>query len=426
MSIEVNIDSITLDILTRRLKYLVSPMEILEWLNNFEKEQVSIAVDFLKRFTVYTSNDIEDIFHKELNEVLKGIPKGQKMVVHPIGKFGKSGSVMSYLLKKTNTFKNNPDKILLIPSSEELENLPDEYETLVLIDDFVGSGKTILDYWDSNLDGAEDSFDNIVFIGVAGMSFGLNKIKHLFNDVRIPSSNIYKKAFSSDASFFGYRSQSEHRQIAYDYGTQLTRPNTLKSGKINYPNALGFSNSQALVGFFYGCPNNSLPIFWQEKNSDDFKWKSLLPRFNHHKISKARDFRKSISFELSLLQEFGTSRLQKEFVTYEIKRGQRTFDSVSHIDFSLYAILKLKREGHSDFNICQKLGILQSDYEFYLKSGKKKGIFNKKYEISLKGLELYNDAKKCIKNSFKYHYEHIASHKVKDINYIPKTFNGKS
>ena len=180
-----------------------------------------------------------------------------------------------------------------------------------------------------------------------------------------------------------------------------------------------------MVGFFYGSPNNTLPIFWQE-SSTEFKWVSLLPRFNHHKISKARDFRKNISFELSLLQEFGTNRIRKEFVTYEITRGEKKFDSVNHIDFSLYAILKLKREGFSDFNICQRLGILHSDYLEYLSIGKKKGIFNKKLEISLKGLELYSDAKKCIKNSFNFKYENRNSCNIKEINYIPKTFNGKS
>jgi hypothetical protein len=425
MSIKVHIDSITLDILSKRLKNVVNPMGILRWLNNFEKEELTFAIDFIKRFTIYTSNEIEEIFHTELNQVLRKLPKEQNLVIHPIGAFGKSGSMMSYLIKKTNTFKCNPDRIKLCSNSSILNDYDSSHNTLILIDDFIGSGKSVSDYYNSDLINIRKKYNKVIFIGVAGMEYGIYKIKNLFDEIRIPHSNIYKKVFSSDASFFGYRNQKEHRKIAYKYGEKLTRPEKLKSGKLKYTSALGFSNSQSMVGFFYGSPNNTLPIFWQE-SSTEFKWVSLLPRFNHHKISKARDFRKNISFELSLLQEFGTNRIRKEFVTYEITRGEKKFDSVNHIDFSLYAILKLKREGFSDFNICQRLGILHSDYLEYLSIGKKKGIFNKKLEISLKGLELYSDAKKCIKNSFNFKYENRNSCNIKEINYIPKTFNGKS
>ena len=426
MSIEVHIDSITLDILSRRLKNTVTPMGILNWLNNFEKEETEIAIDFLKRFTVYTSNEIEEIFHEKLNLVFRKLQKSECMIVHPIGTFGKSGSMMSYLLKKTNIYKINSERIKLCPNSILLKNYDKTtHKTLVLIDDFIGSGKSVIDYWNSDLNEIRDYYENIFFIGIAGMELGINNIEPLFDDIIIPKSNIYKKAFSSDASFFGYRNQHQHREIAYKYGCKLTKPRRLKSKKFKYDNALGFENSQSLVGFFYGCPNNTLPIFWQDSNSD-FKWASLLPRFSQDKISKAKDFRKSISFELSLLQEFGTDRLQREFVTYEVIRGKKIFESVNHIDFSLYAILKLTREGYNDFNICQKLGILHSDYLEYLKLGKRKGIFNSKYEISLKGLELYSDAKKCIKNSFAFKFENKNDFNDNQINYIPKTFNGKS
>lgn len=425
MSIEVHIDSITLDILSKRLKNVVSPMDILKWLNNFKKEENQIALDFLNRFTIYTSNEIEEIFHESLNQIIRELGNDKKALIHPIGKFGKSGSMMSYLIKKTNSFKCNDEKLILTADYNLFDDLCESHSTLILIDDFVGTGKSILDYLNDFIKERIELFEKVYLICIAGMDFGIKNISPKFDNIFIPKSNTYKKAFSSDASYFGYRNFEKHRQLAYEYGSKLTKPYNLKSGNKKYPNALGFTNSQALVGFFYGCPNNTLPIFWKESDNS-IKWSSLLPRFNEDKISKAKDFRKNISFELSLLKEFGTERLQKEFISYEIIRGKKKYNSVSHIDFSLYAILKLMREGNNEFNICQKLGILYSDYIKYLKIGKKNGIFTSKYEISLKGLELYNDAKKCIKNSFAFKHENRNDFNSKNIIFIPKTFNGRS
>lgn len=425
MSIEVHIDSITLDILSKRLKNIVSPMDILKWLNNFKEEENQIALDFLNRFTIYTSNEIEEIFQESLNQIIRELGNDKKALVHPIGKFGKSGSMMSYLIKKTNSFKNNAEKLLLIENYQSFDDLCQSHSTLVLIDDFVGTGKSILDYLNDFIKERKKLFERVYLICIAGMDFGVKNISKKFDKIVIPKSNVYKKAFSSDASYFGYRNFEKHRNVAYEYGSKLTKPYYLKSGKKKFPNALGYTNSQALVGFFYGCPNNTLPIFWKESDNST-KWSSLLPRFNEDKISKAKEFRKNISFELSLLKEFGTERLHKEFMSYEIIRGRKKYNSVSHIDFSLYAILKLTRDGYSEFNICQKLGILHSDYIKYLKMGKKNGIFTSKYEISLKGLELYNDAKKCIKNSFAFKHENRNDFESKNITFIPKTFNGRS
>lgn len=425
MPIKVNIDSITLDILSARLKHLVNPMDILKWLDNFKEDELDIALGLLKNFTVYTSNEIEEIFHIGLNTIRRATHPQNKIAIHPLGSFGKSGSMMAYLLRKTNMYINNPGIFQLCSSVSELESLPLDFTTLVIIDDFVGSGKSVLDYWNEKITPCTKAFSSYKFLGIAGMEFGVSKIDGLFDEVVIPESNIFKKAFSSDASYFGYRNHTAYRELAYKYGSQLTRAERLKSGKMKYSHALGFSNSQGMVGFFYGSPNNSLPIFWQGKD-DSPTWHPLIPRFNHHKISQAKEFRKKISFELSLFKEYGSDNLKSVFATFSVQRGKKHFTSVNHIDFSLYAILKLKRKGNSEFSICQKLGITQADYLYYVNHGKKNGIFTKKNEISILGLELFKDAKKCIDNNYKALYENKKSYEVKDITYVPKTFNGKS
>lgn len=425
MAITVNIDSITLDILSSRLKNIVSPIDILKWLNNFQEDEQKHALVLLQNLTVYTSNEIEEIFHNGITQILTSTEKKEKLIINPIGEFGKSGSMMAYLVQKTNAFRKGKNKIILTNNIESIDK-KNSNQTLLLIDDFVGSGETIEKDFLKKIKPHASLFKHISFMGAAGIDQGISKIKPLFKDIYIPKTNIFKKAFSSDASYFGYRKHSEYRELAYKYGARLTGSRELKSGKLKFENALGYGNSQGLVAFFYGCPNNSLPIFWQ----GDFKkqkWYPLIPRFNQHKIEQARSFRKKISFELSLFKEFGSLNLRDTFVTYKVKKGKKQFSSINHLDFSLYAILKMKRRRMSEFLICQRLGISYKDYELYLVEGIKKGIFDENKSLTMFGLELYHDAKEIINKNLKYQEKQEKNMNVKkNILFIPKTFNGKS
>jgi hypothetical protein len=130
---------------------------------------------------------------------------------------------------------------------------------------------------------------------------------------------------------------------------------------------------------------------------------------------------------LSILKEFGNELIRNNFFSLKVKRGNKTFTSVNHIDFSIYSIIKLSREGFTPISICQRLGILYSDYENYLHLGKKRGIFSDADELTLFGLELFQEAKKCISNRKKStNYENSDPYAIRRLEYIPKTFNGRS
>jgi transcriptional regulator with XRE-family HTH domain len=63
----------------------------------------------------------------------------------------------------------------------------------------------------------------------------------------------------------------------------------------------------------------------------------------------------------------------------------------------------------------------------YLEQGKERGIFDIENKLTLFGMELYSDAKKCIeKKKRAFENESKEIFKVKEINYKPKIFNGRS
>lgn len=417
------IDNITIDIISARLKNVVSPLDIIKWLNNFEESEIKYAIDIASNLTVYTSYEIEEVINNSLNILFPTLKPNDVLIINPIGNFGKSGSMVTYFFQKTDFYRRHKNKVKMLPTVNNFKPENNKNYFLVLLDDFIGSGNSVKTYFESEINLIKDKFEYISFIGIAGMEQGIKLINPIFDKIEIPKSNIFKKAFSSEASYFGYRNYTEHREFCFKYGKKLTSPKVRKDKTVKFINALGYENSQALVSFSHGSPNNTLPIIWSNKNN----WFPLIPRFFSDKISVSKEFRKSISYELSILKEFGSENLQNEFFTHQIKKGKRSFSSVSKIDFSIYAIIKLSRLGFTEINICQKLGILTKDYEEILEVGKERGIFNQGNNLTLFGLEIYQDAKKCIKRKKRnFEYESADYFAVKETNYLPRTFNGKS
>lgn len=426
MALNISIDNITLDVLSTRLKNIVSPLDILTWLSNFEKDEVNKAIDFLTNLTVYTTNEIEEILNSSFCLLNTRLKQEQKIIVHPVGKFGKSGSIISYFFQKTDFYRKYKKRILLTPDIGGFNKNVNSQDVLVLIDDFVGTGKTIENYYLEKIAPVSDIFSQTAFIGVAGMKFGVHKISRCFNRIIIPKSNIFLKVFSNEASYFGYRKFYGHRDLAFKYGALLTRAKKLKNGNEKHIHALGHENSQALVCFSYGSPNNTLPIIYSNSN-ENIEWTPLIPRFSEDKINIAKSFRKNILHELAILKEFGSENVRKSFFSLKINKGRKTFSSLNHIDFSIYAIIKMARNGFNSVSICQRLGILHDDYERYLLIGRERGVFTEKNSLTQFGLELYSEAKKCIerrRRSLEINSE--KNYVINAINYMPKKFNGRS
>ena len=417
------IDNITIDILSARLKNVVSPLDIIKWLNNFEEDEIKYAVDIASNLTVYTSYEIEEVINSSLSSLYPNMQENEVLIINPIGNFGKSGSMVTYFFQKTDFYRKNKRRVLMIPTIDLVSFEETIMYSLVLLDDFVGSGNSVKTYYEERISPIKGKFKEISFVGIAAMKKGIETINPIFDKVEVPNSNIFKKAFSSDASYFGYRKYANHREFCYKYGVRLTKPKVRSDKSKKYISALGYANSQALVSFSHGTPNNTLPIIWSNKND----WFPLIPRFFRDKVSVSKELRKSISYELSILKEFGSQNIQNEFFTYNVRKGRHNYSSVSKIDFSIYAIIKLTRAGYTANNICQKLGILTSDYLEMLKKGKERGLFSEGNELTLFGLELFQDAKKCIERQNRKFENELSDHfVVRNIEYLPKQFNGRS
>ena len=147
-------------------------------------------------------------------------------------------------------------------------------QRLVLIDDFSGTGRTLVDALKRELEFLQrvnSQGIQIILLTLVGFAESRSRIEG-FIDQRGLDAHVYfcdelgseHKVFSEDSIIFPDSSERDHaRQIAEAKGMMLETKQPL-----------GYGDTQASVVFYQSCPNNTLPIFWS-RNSN---WRPLFPR----------------------------------------------------------------------------------------------------------------------------------------------------
>jgi len=194
-----HIDKLTLEILNSRLKNLVSPIDIIDWLTNFSQSEYEMAIKIVSQLNVFTEFEIEEILDNQLANIIKTYNKGDIIWILPISDFGKSGTMIIYFIQKTSTFKKNKNRIKLISDINQHEQNVGELSILLLVDDFIGSGQTVKEFYENEIINHNQFFTSLVLLAICGMNVGIRNIDDIFNDIRIPRANRYKKAFSANA-----------------------------------------------------------------------------------------------------------------------------------------------------------------------------------------------------------------------------------
>ena len=149
-----------------------------------------------------------------------------------------------------------------------------EQKALVLIDDFAGTGETLVDGLKRELELLRhvNSFGvRIIVIAVAGFAHSRRHIERFIKQSGLDADVHFcdelgpeDQAFSEVSRAFADPNERERaKQAAEAMGM-----------KVEPRDPLGYRNTQALVVFYDSCPNNTLPIFWSQKGG----WAPLFPR----------------------------------------------------------------------------------------------------------------------------------------------------
>lgn len=254
----------TLDSFLEVFKGDVTHEQFRRWLVQFKDEHLPIIKALVRNFRYYSSQDVFSL----LNHLWQKLADEHHVEAHltwfiPTGYVAKSGDAIAYFFRRNNSL---PEESFLRITDLSKARLS-ERSTVVFVDDFIGSGQDALRVATEIAEPLKAAIPEtrFVFAAAVGYTEGIERLRQS-NSIEIcvvEKLDSTTKPFTSDSNIFPEASaRQEAEKIVSSYCSVLK------------PKArLGYGHTQGLLGFFFGTPNNTLPIFW----SSEGEWIPLLP-----------------------------------------------------------------------------------------------------------------------------------------------------
>jgi len=252
---------------------------IVEWFKNFrgnvidvDKEQ-EIALDLLSNFVYYNEDELKYLCRNSFimfkqAKIKDFLSEGylmkdvellfeeflDKCKFTHIGRPSESGCYMLYHFRHVNSLS-------LARFLERWNEITVNIESLILVDDFLGTGDTAIRFWSSPI--IQEIIKNysslkFYYIVLIALERGMKEVEKNTN-LKVICPQIFDeehRVFSDRSFVFPEKGKRDlARQICEKYGGNL-------EGK-KY--ALGYKDSEALLGLHHNIPNNTLPIIWSDK-----------------------------------------------------------------------------------------------------------------------------------------------------------------
>lgn len=294
----------------------VDNVDIDKWLDNFTITNFDTDVDKQRLHALYLLSCFMYFGNREIREMLKSVFRDK--VKHPliksirksngnsnnsqlinsqyvnslkkvrfigVGNPAESGTHLLYYFRQEN---NLPSKLFI--NQSEIFNFTNNENGVVgvtiqdmsinryvFLDDLSGTGTQVIKRTAETIKTikAQNSEAVIQYVALFATKEAINKIKEKvdFNDVAcIFELNDTFKCFSTDSRCFPTTvnpsiDKSYLEKMSRTYGKKISR---------NHADALGYNDSQLLLGFTHNTPNNTLPIFWSVRK----QWQPIFKRYS--------------------------------------------------------------------------------------------------------------------------------------------------
>ena len=247
-------------------------MAIRRWLEQFETTQEQrLMFKLLSNLRFYDEHTVRAKMHEAFGIVVRNIRTvlgGGARVRYDVlvssldSSPAKAGLTYCRLFASENRISSQ--SVMHVDSLESKLDTGEEVQRLVFVDDFSGTGNTLVEGLRKNL-GLLTRFNaagvRIIVIALVGFDKARDAIEHFFDRNGLDADVYFcdelgpeDRVFSEGSAVFGEPNERElAKQAAEAKGVILER---------RHP--LGYHDSQTSVVFFQSCPNNTLPIFWGE------------------------------------------------------------------------------------------------------------------------------------------------------------------
>lgn len=236
----------------------IDQREIEEWLFNFDtKEDKLIALKILSKISYISYSNLKTLSRALYNRIkaeLNGKPLGS-CLFSSIGDITGGSAHIIKIFQEQNRLE-----VRLFIDNSKIEEFAGQDNTLLLLDDFVGSGEYFVKWFADNID--RKQFKSIYYCVLAGFEEGIKKIiektgvKVIFGHQYEVSSKVL------DGNLFHKEEKNQIKGLVNKYSRRLPKEYLW-----------GRDDCQLLVALESNIPNNSLAILWASKY-----WTPLIER----------------------------------------------------------------------------------------------------------------------------------------------------
>lgn len=249
-------------------RYNVSEDRIRDWMQQFSSQDKDLAARVLDCVDFFSHDQISAAFRS----VLRGIEgwhanpnkrSGRWRFVAYSASAGESGDSMMYKFRHANNMAGSRYSELFIYRSDIIRERLGPEDTVVLVDDFVGTGNQVRDSWKKYFGELLASVGNIYLVVIAARLKAVDLISDETQLELIPHVLL-----EESENVFGDECQQFDKK---EKEALLRYCETAHRG-----NPRGYGNCGLLIVFSHTCPNDSIPILHVENE----RWEGLFRRYN--------------------------------------------------------------------------------------------------------------------------------------------------
>lgn len=264
------------------------------WLMNFDEQDAYVAAFLLDKFTFYNRVLTDSLLVASYNSIGDGMPKGTSA---PLGN-DLVAALGSAILTPVKGERPNPTDsgYLLCRKARQLLHLNDSFildtdealqhayagNTVVFIDDFVGSGDQFLYTWQTT-DKVGRSFEKAsdisgftaIYVTLVTTDFGLDNINISAPKVAVCATHVIENKSTLQGVLDSNPSMKlPILRFLSKYSTRLTPAEPYIANNANYL-MFGYKKRGLMFGFEHSIPDATLPIFWSPGSNN---WEPLIER----------------------------------------------------------------------------------------------------------------------------------------------------
>lgn len=264
------------------------------WIESIPVENRELIYKLIEKFEYYGHSYVNKKLSELHNDFISqyNIDNDETLYTY----IEKSDSIISSSIEYMLEYKmiNNISKKNYCINIKEIKKYDTQYiKNIVLVDDYSGTGESIIKYLNKNLKLFKGK--NIYILLISISRDAIINIQNEFEDkdikVYINSSNVDEKAF------LRLRLNEEETIKKRDEFELISKQKGIME------DIWGKGNAEGLVSFYNNTPNDTLGIFWKETNENEPlfprnndirpKWRKMKKNRKYRKFQNANNFRRN-------------------------------------------------------------------------------------------------------------------------------------